>query len=142
MGEVWVGAVVTVGGGILSGMAAEKKDKADKKYNEKMTQEDYRRQAQETGYEAALGDYYKQKDRYEAQRGLDQFRQFSTIDNYKPGYAIMDGQLTAPAMPQYNDFEIQPTQQQTSSGGGGGGGLGDTIKKLDPLGSKLFGGLF
>lgn len=138
MAEIW-GAAIVVAGGIASGMAAEKKDKADKKYNKQMTEEDYRRNAQETGYEAALEDYYKQKDRYQAQRGLDQFRQFSTIDNYKPGYDIADDQLSAPTMPKYNDFKVvEDTPQGGSSGGGGGSSL---LKKIDPLGSKLFGGL-
>lgn len=138
MAEIW-GAAIVVAGGIASGMAAEKKDKADKKYQTKMTQEDYRRTAQQTGYEAALDDYYKQKDRYEAQRGLDQFRQFSTIDSYKPGYATMDGQLTAPVMPDYNNFKVVEDTQQGSSGGGKSGNI---MEKLDPLGSKILGGLF
>lgn len=138
MAEIW-GAAIVVAGGIASGMAAEKKDKADKKYQTKMTQEDYRRTAQQTGYEAALDDYYKQKDRYEAQRGLDQFRQFSTINNYKPDYNPMDGQLTAPVMPDYNNFKVVEDTQQGSSGGGNGGNI---MEKLDPLGSKILGGLF
>lgn len=138
MAEIWEAAIV-VAGGIASGMAAEKKDKADKKYQTKMTQEDYRRTAQQTGYEAALDDYYKQKDRYEAQRGLDQFRQFSTINNYKPDYNPMDGQLTAPVMPDYNNFKVVEDTQQGSSGGGKGGNI---MEKLDPLGSKILGGLF
>lgn len=137
MAEIW-GAAIVVAGGIASGMAAEKKDKKDKKYNKEMTEEDYRRQAQETGYEAALDNYYKQKDRYEAQRGLDQFRQFSTIDNYKPGYDVADGQLTAPVMPNYNDYKVVEDTPQGGSSGGGGSSL---LQKIDPLGSKLFGGL-
>ena len=138
MAEIW-GAAIVVAGGIASGMAAEKKDKAGKKYQTKMTQEDYRRTAQQTGYEAALDDYYKQKDRYAAQRGLDQFRQFSTINNYKPDYNPMDGQLTAPVMPDYNNFKVVEDTQQGSSGGGKGGNI---MEKLDPLGSKILGGLF
>lgn len=141
MSEVWAAAVVTVVGGVVAGKAQEKKDKSDKKYNKEMTEEDYRRQAQETGYEAALDNYYKQKDRYEAQRGLDQFRQFSTIDNYKPGYATMDGQLTAPVMPEYNDFKVEE-DPAANTGSGGGGKSGNILSKIDPLGSKLFGGLF
>lgn len=109
MGEVWIAAVVTVGGGIISGMGAEKKDKADKKFQSAEEKENDLREgrlgAQATGYEMALEDFYNQKDRFEKQRGLDQFRQFSTVGNYNPAAADDSAtRLAAPVTPQYNQF--------------------------------------
>lgn len=110
MAEIWVAAVVTVGGGIISGIGAEKKDKKDKKFQSAEEKENDLREgrlgAQQTGYEMALEDFYNQKDRFEKQRGLDQFRQFSTVGNYNPAAADDSAtRLAAPVAPQYNQFE-------------------------------------
>ena len=139
MAEIW-GAAIVVGGSIISGIASEKKAKSDQKHSDKMTELDYEKTAQQTGYEAALQDFYKQKDDYDKQRGLDLFRNFSTIQNFSPDSAKYDGILTAPVMPQYKDYQVTPDAPASSGGGGGSGGT--IIEKLDPLGSKLFGGLF
>lgn len=141
MSEVWAAAAVTIVGGVIAGNAAEKKDKADKKYNTQMTEMDYRKQAQQTGYEAAIQDFYTQRDRFNKQRGLDQFRNFSTVDQFAPGTQKYDGQLTMPTMPQYNDFNIEPMPSTSNSSGGKGGGS-NIMSTLDPIGSKLLGGLF
>jgi hypothetical protein len=104
MAEVWVAAVVTIGGGIIAGQAAEKKDKSDKAYSTKNTKLEARLNAQQSGYEAALSDFYIQKDRYEKQRGLDQFRQFSTMDQFAPGVNDQGGRVVMPQTPDYNSF--------------------------------------
>jgi hypothetical protein len=139
MAEIW-GAALIVGGGIIAGIGAEKKDKSDKKFSQQMTKEEAQLNAQQTGYEAALEDFYKQKDRYETQRGLDQFRQFSTMGQFAPGVDDQGGRVAAPVTPQYNTFApTQPQQGTTPTGGGGGKSL---MEKIDPLGSKIIGGLF
>jgi hypothetical protein len=139
MGEIWIAAVVTVGGGVIAGIGAEKKDKSDKAHEEKMTKESAALTAQQTGYESALENYYKQKDRFETQRGLDQFRQFSTLDQFAPGVDDQGGRVAAPVTPEYNSFAPTTPQQGTTPTGGGGKSF---IEKIDPLGSKILGGLF
>ena len=138
MAEIW-GAAIMVVGGIASGIAAEKKAKADRKAAKEDKAVDYNKVAQETGYEAALDHYYTQKDKFEQQRGLDQYRNFSTITNYAPGAQKYDGQLTDPVMPNYKDFEI-PEDPKTSNGGSSSN-FSDKVKKVDPLGGALLGGL-
>jgi hypothetical protein len=136
MGEVWIAAVVTVGGGVIAGMGAEKKDKQDKAHQEAMTKEESRLAAQREGYSAALENFYTQKDRYERQRGLDQFRQFSTVGSFMPGYTDDAARVASPTAPDYNDFApAEVVEQNTGKKGGGGKSLSDIHKKVrDPLG--------
>lgn len=149
MAEIWVAAAITVGGGIIAGVGQEKKDKNDKKYNKEMTEEDYRRTAQQSGYEAALENYYNERARYEKQRGLDQYRQFSTMKNYAPNVDDQSGRVAAPTMPQYNEFAPTTPTAPGANGGGDNKGilskvdpLGSKLINFDPIGKKLFGGLF
>lgn len=140
MGEIWVAAAITVGGGVISGIGQEKKDKSDKKFSKEQTEEGYRKTAQQTGYESALEDFYNEKSRYNKQRGLDQYRQFSTMKDFAPDVNDQGGRVAEPVMPKYNDFApTTPTATAAQSSGGKSGGL---LSKIDPIGSKIFGGLF
>lgn len=103
MAEIW-GAAIAVGGSLLSGAAASKKDKADKKHEAAMTKEESALAAQRMGYEKALENYYTDEDRYQKQRGLDEFRKFATIGRYAPGYSDADARVAQPVMPTYGQF--------------------------------------
>lgn len=140
MAEIWVAAAVTVGGGIIAGIGQEKKDKNDKKYNSAEREANARDTAQQTGYEAALENFYNERARYEKQRGLDQYRQFSTMQNYAPNVNDQGGRVAAPAMPQYNEFA--PTAATTTTTANPSKGGKSFLEKIDPLGSKILGGLF
>lgn len=135
MAEVW-GAAAIVVGGVIAGKAAEKKDKSDKKFQEAMTKEESSLAAQRSGYERALEDYYSQKQRARTQRGLDQFRQFSTMGEVSPYYNTDSEQrIVEGEAPDYNTFDpdydpnATPEQQAAKK-------KGKSIhKKLaDPLG--------
>lgn len=108
MGEVWVAAAVTVAGGVISGIAAKKKADADRKAaredNSAMSQEESALSAQRTGYESALENFYNEKNRYEKQRGLDQYRQFSTMKEWAPNVDDQGGRIANPVMPKYSEF--------------------------------------
>lgn len=105
MGEVW-GAAIMVVGSVVAGKAAEKKAKADQKHDVAMTAEESKLASQRTGYERALEDYYTQKQRARTQRGLDQFRQFSTMSEFAPGYNINSEQrIDEGEAPNYNTFD-------------------------------------
>lgn len=138
MGEVW-GAAIMVVGSVVAGKAAEKKAKADQKHDAAMTEEESKMAAQRTGYERALEDYYSQKQRARTQRGLDQFRQFSTMSEFAPGYDINSEQrINEGEAPNYNTFDpdYDPNAPLEPNPGTQGRKKGRSIhKKLaDPLG--------
>lgn len=140
MGEIW-GSAIAVGGSLISGYAASKKDKQDKKDARAMTREEAELEAQLSGYDAALENFYTEKQRFQKQRGLDEFRKFSTMGNWAPGYTDNAARIADPTMPNYNDFAVE---QPESEGGGGGGGSSLLSKRIDlhkkplKLLSKLF----
>lgn len=149
MAEIW-GAAIVVGGTLISSYAKSKQADKDKKDAKDMTEEDYRRTAQQSGYEAALDNYYNEKQRFEKQRGLDQFRQFSTMGQFAPGVNDQGGRVTMPVMPNYNSFAPTVPGEETTTGGGGNSKgplskidpLGSKLINFDPIGKKLLGGLF
>lgn len=105
MGEIW-GAAIMVVGSVVAGKAAEKKAKSEQQHQTAMTAEESKLAAQRTGYERALEDYYSQKQRARTQRGLDQFRQFSTMSEFAPGYDINSEQrINEGEAPNYNTFD-------------------------------------
>lgn len=113
MSEVWVAAAVTVVGGAISGRAAEKKAKADQKFQEGMTLEESKLAAQRAAHERALEDFYTQRDRAKKQRGLDQYRQFSTMGEFAPEYdASGEPRVADPVMPKYSDFDETPPEEE------------------------------
>ena len=96
-------AVVTVGGSIISGIGASKKDKKDKQFAASEARLSDEREAK---YGAVLAQfnkesdyYYKQKDRQAKQRGLDQFRQFSTVNQFAPNFIGGNNKITLPEKP-------------------------------------------
>ena len=126
MAEIWAAAALTVVGGVVAGKGAEKKDKSDKAHQAAMTKEESALAAQRTGYERALEDFYTQKQRARTQRGLDQFREFSSMSRFAPEYNINSEQrINEGEAPNYNTFhpdynsnaseEINPTTGQKKS---------------------------
>ena len=144
MGELWVAAAVTVVGGAVAGYGAQKKAEAERKANREdasaMTKEESELASQRIGFDAALEDYYSQKQRFETQRGLDQFRQFSTMGQFAPGIDDQGGRIVLPEAPQYGDFAVQeeivqnknnPKDKKKDST------LTKAMKLHDPLGAAL-----
>ena len=72
-------AAVTVVGGALSDKNANKANKQGTANDKWMQQEGSRLGRQDTIFNAQVDDHYKQKERASRQRGLDQFRKFSTV---------------------------------------------------------------
>ena len=135
MSEIWAAAAVSVAGSVIAGKAEEKKDKSDKAHDAAMTKEESALAAQRTGYSMALEDFYEQRNRARKQRGLDQYRQFSTMREFAPNYnPNQEVRIEPGEAPQYSDF-VDPNaipQQQQQQQGGGGRSTMDRI--LDPLG--------
>ena len=113
MGEIWAAAAITVVGGAIAGKGAEKKDKADKAHDAAMSEDESRYAAQRTSHEMALSDFYEQKNRARKQRGLDQYRMFSTVGQASPGYDLTtEGRIADPTMPKYGDFDEAPPEEE------------------------------
>lgn len=138
MGEVWGAAAVAIVGGVIAGKGQEKKDKSDKAHAEAMTKEESALSAQRTGYERALEDYYSQKQRARTQRGLDQFRQFSTVGEFSPNYSTDSEQRVVEGeAPNYNTFDpdYDPNAPLEPNPGVNGKKKKNIHKKIaDPLG--------
>lgn len=118
MAEVWAAAAITVVGGVMAGKAAEEKDKGDKAFQKAMTKEESALAAQRSGYEMALGDFYTQKERKRKERGLDQYRQFSTMQTVAPGYdSSQEARIELGVAPQYGDFEANIATNSTAPKG-------------------------
>lgn len=144
MGEVWVAAAVTVGGAVVSGVAAEKKAKQDRENANTDRKAATREEALYSGvlssFEREQDDYYNQLERQRKQRGLDTFRQFSTTNQFAPKMVSGDTNIVLPSKPNVadnidagvrRDEELQAANQQNN-----GGKKGDSLfKKVhDPLG--------
>jgi len=137
MSEVWIAAVVGVAGSALSGMGQEKKDKADRKAQRELTQESARYEALLSAFENEQNYYYDQLNRANKQRGLEQFRQFSTLRQFAPEYTQTSPGVVVPSKPAIPNFAPEPKAE-----GSGGGGKSIIDKRVDlhfkPI-KKLFG---
>lgn len=107
MSEIWIAAAATVVGGALSGMGAEKKAKEDRKASRELTQDSARYEALLSAFETEQDYYYNQLNRANKQRGLEQFRQFSTIKQFAPQYAQTSPGVVVPEKPVIPTFNSQ-----------------------------------
>lgn len=111
-GGLIAAAAVTAVAGYASSRSAAKAKKDDQKHDAEMTAEESALAAQRTGYEKALEYHYKQEDRFQAQRGLDEFRKFSTMGQWAPGYSDVNARIAKPVMPTYGDFVAASGEQE------------------------------
>lgn len=130
MAEIW-GAAIMVGGSLLSGMAASKKAKQDranaKEDSKELTENDARFAAIASQFNKEQDYYYEQTKRKAKQRGLDQFRQFSTVAQFAPQFVGGNNEIVIPAKPDINSLikantpaptaAAEPTQQKNKSSG-------------------------
>lgn len=118
MAEVWVAA--SVGGAVVAGYAAEQQAKDERKYNSKetraLTKDEAKYGAIESLFNAEIADYQEQMGRFRKQRGLDQFRQFSTLRSYAPEYAD-SARIQEPVKPNIENFNAMIDQAGISGVG-------------------------
>lgn len=136
---VTTGTLIAAGVSAVGSYAANKsKQKSEQRAMEQqmaMSKEESERAMQRTSHAAAIEDYYNRRDRYEASRGLDEFRKFSTVQDFAPGYLDGSPRVEQPVMPQATDYVASVDQPQANTGGGGGG-QSFVERVLDPL--KIF----
>lgn len=110
MAEIW-GAAASAGasllGGILGGIGAKKKAKKDAAFkaaeDRALLVDQAKYGAINELFKSQLDDYNNQLQRLRKQRGLDQFRGFSTLQNYAPGYAEGQG-IVLPDQPNMGTY--------------------------------------
>lgn len=144
MAEIW-GAAIAVGGAVISGYAQSKEKKADRKAAASearaATKDEAKWSAVLSRFEKQQDYYYNQLNRQNKERGLAEFRKFSSMGSFAPEYQQTNTGVVLPQQTDINQVEQQvaPTAQKTGGGGSGGKGL---LEKIDPLGSKLLKKLF
>lgn len=127
-------------------MAASKKAKQDranaKEDTKEMTENDARFGAISSQFEAEQADYYNQLNRQRKQRGLDQFRQFSTMSQFAPEAAGGNNTIALPNRPDINALikANTPAEEQAAPAGKKKSKSGlITVLTGDPILGKLFG---
>lgn len=145
MAEIW-GAAIAVGGSIISGIAASKKAKQDrenaKEDNKEMTENDARFGAIASQFNAEQDYYYEQLKRKNKQRGLDQFRQFSTVNQFAPNFVGGNNTITLPEKPNINNLIAanKPVEEAQAAASSSSSSKGKSLfKKIDPILGKLLG---
>lgn len=134
MAEIW-GAAIAIGGAAISAYGKNKSDKEARKDSKAATKDEAKYSGILSQFEKEQDYYYNQLDRKNRVRGLDQFKQFSNIGAFAPGYKAAD---TTPIVPEKPDIDKMLNPPGTGgSGGGSGGGLSDKIAKLDPVTGAL-----
>ena len=148
MSEVWIAATVTVGGSVISGVAAQEKAEEDRKNANEDRQAATREEAIYSGilsgFERDQEDYYNQLNRQRKQRGLDTFKQFSTLNQFAPNYTpAAQQEIVVPDKPNIAtqvdevvrlDNANQQAAASMNAGGQKKGGSNTAKKILDPLG--------
>lgn len=119
MGEVWIGAAVTVVGGYVAGRARKKEKEGDQAFEKEMVRESARWNAALSAFEKEQEDYYNQLNRQRKERGLENFRQFSTVKTFAPGYTQSSGGIVVPDKPNAEAAFAEETETAASSGGSG-----------------------
>lgn len=93
------GAAVTVIGGAMSDKKAGKDAKAGRAQDQFMQQEEHRLGRQDTIFNKQVDEHYIQKERAQRQRGLDEFRKFSTVGSFAPEYQDTSTRVAVPVLP-------------------------------------------
>lgn len=96
---MWISAA----GAALSFFSSNKKAKEDKKATKEQTLMEISGARQNSQFDAEQAYYYQQLGREEKMRGLDEFRKFSTVQSFAPGYTNTNpNPIVIPTKPEYN----------------------------------------
>lgn len=90
-------------GAALSFFSASKKSKDDAKAKKEDTLMQISGARQNSQFDAEQAYYYNQLARQEKMRGLEEFRKFSTVQSFAPGYTNTNpNPIVVPTKPEYN----------------------------------------
>lgn len=93
------GAAVSVIGGAMSDRSAKKNAAKEREEKRFAQQEDSRLGRQDMIFERQVDEHYRQKERAQRQRGLDEFRKFSTLQQFAPEYQDTGKRVAVPVLP-------------------------------------------
>lgn len=105
---MWVTAISTGLKFLGAAGSAKKKEAADWKKTQQKIGLEGMTSRQNSQFDAEQQYYYKQLDRAGKARGLDQFRQFSTVKEFNPGYVEKPPQIVMPEKPVFNQGTFAP----------------------------------
>lgn len=98
----WIAAVVTVVGSYAKSQQDKKNANKAKKDGQEMTQAEARLARENSQFDAEQEYYYQQLEKKEKSRGLDEFRKFSTVQNYAPTYTNTNAGPVVPNRPEFD----------------------------------------
>lgn len=102
------GPIGMAAGMILSGVqaaAARRQAISDQKVNQQNT-------LAQTGYAMALEDWYKRRDKGEKRMGLENYKQFNTLEQIMPGYKDVYTPADVGKMPNSDDYVSHRNQKK------------------------------
>ena len=131
-------AWIAAAGSVLSAFGAAKSAKSTSKMSLRQSREQIIGDRENSQFNKEQDWYYRQLGRQESQRGLDEFRKFSTVHNYAPNYTNTNPGVVVPTKPVYNQGAYAPPPEPVKKKSGGGIGIGDLFSPLG-LAGKLLG---
>lgn len=93
------GAATSIIGGVLSDKKEKKQRKEDKAFSAEQARLENQYAKEQSKFDADLQYHYNQKARAGRQRGLDEFRKFSTLKDFAPGYTDTSQRIQVPTAP-------------------------------------------
>lgn len=99
----WGAIAAAVIGGVASAEASKNASKNSAKQASAMSKAESQYAMERSRYDAQQDYYYQQKEKVERKRGLDEFRKFSTVSEFAPGYVNTNPgpkEVAAPVIPQ------------------------------------------
>jgi hypothetical protein len=110
----WIAAAVAVVGSYAKSQQDKKAAKNAKKDSKEMTQAEAMLARENSQFDAEQEYYYQQLEKKEKSRGLDEFRKFSTVQNYAPNYTNTNTGPVVPTKPNYNEgIYAKPVEEPT-----------------------------
>ena len=103
MAEIW-GAAIMMGGALIGGMGKQKEKEADQKFQAGQTREEAINALKSSEFNAAQDYYYERLGKQNQQRGMNEFRKFSTVRQFNPSYSDSTTDIVLPNKPNYKDY--------------------------------------
>jgi hypothetical protein len=105
---MWAAAI----GAALSYVGGEKSKKDARRDNQATNAAEAMYNRQQSEFDAEQNYYYQQLEKQSKMRGLDEFRKFSTVQNYMPDYHNDNPGPVLPEKPEFNEGKYAPPPEK------------------------------
>lgn len=112
----WISGAIALVGTFASGMAEKEQADQDRKDRLAMNETEAKWSRLNSQFDAEQDYYYKQLERANTQRGLDQFRAKSTVKQFDPSHVDPNNRIVVPNRPVYNQGIYAPTPEPAQGG--------------------------